>query len=255
MIKRQGITAYLYTISTTLILLLHTGDIRADEIRVAVASNFTYAIKHIAKRFEANSDHRVTLVLGSTGKHYAQIINGAPFHLFFAADSHRPALLEKEGTAIAGSRFTYAFGKLILWSPDSSTVDVQGDVLSSQSFRHLAIANPKLAPYGRAAREVLLAKGLWDSLQGRMVRGENIGQTYQFVTSSSAELGFIALSQVKRPDEEITGSFWNIPTSLYTPIEQQAVLLTDKVAAREFINFIQSPESLAIINSFGYSTP
>lgn len=255
MIKDHGITAYLYAISTVLFLLLPAGNIGADEIRVAVASNFTYAIKHIARRFEENSDHRVTLVLGSSGKHYAQIKNGAPFHVFFSADSLRPTLLEQDGTAIAGSRFTYAFGKLILWSPDSSTVDIQGDVLSSQTFRHLAIANPKLAPYGRAAREVLLAKDLWTPLQSKIVRGENIGQTYQFVRSGNAKLGFIALSQVKRPGEDIKGSFWNIPTSLYRPIEQQAVLLTDQTAAREFINYVQKPNSLAIINSFGYGTP
>ena len=238
-----------------LVLLLGAGQTMADEILVAVASNFTDAIKSIAGGFEANTDHKVTLIVGSTGKHYAQIKNGAPFDAFFAADSKRPRLLEQEGGALPGSRFTYAIGKVILWSPQAGYVDSDGNVLGKGGFRHLAIANPKLAPYGKAAQEVLQARGVWDALKGSAVRGENIGQTFQFVKSGNAELGFVAHSQAKRPGHSIEGSFWEVPQSLYTPIEQQAVLLKDNDAARAFLSFVKSDESLEIIRGFGYGTP
>lgn len=227
----------------------------ADEILIAAASNFNNAIKHIAERFEAKTGHQVTLIFGSTGKQYAQIRNGAPFDAFFAADVSRPKLLEDEGVARPGSRFTYAIGKIILWSPQVGTIDAEGKVLKSEGFQHLAIANPRLAPYGKAAREVLQAHGLWDALQGRMVRGENIGQTFQFVKSGNAKLGFVACSQVKRPGHPVEGSFWEVPQSLYSPIEQQAVLLNDNDAARAFLAFVKSAESLDIIREFGYDTP
>lgn len=227
----------------------------AGEIHVAVASNFTEAIKSIAGRFEASTGHRVTLISGSTGKQYAQIINGAPFDAFFAADVRRPKLLEEEAIARPGSRFTYAIGKVILWSPKAGYVDNNIKVLEQENYRYLAIANPKLAPYGKAAQEVLQAHGLWDALQGRMVRGENIGQAFQFVKSGNAELGFVAYSQVKRPGHPIEGSFWEVPQSLYSPIEQQAVLLKDSDTARAFLLFVKSDESLDIIRGFGYGTP
>ncbi|MCI0653200.1 MAG: molybdate ABC transporter substrate-binding protein [Methylococcaceae bacterium] len=232
-----------------------TGVALADEISVAVASNFTGAIKTISARFEANTDHKVTLIFGSTGKHYAQIKNGAPFDAFFAADAERPELLEKEGLAIPASRFTYAVGKIILWSPQEGYVDPEGKVLQKQEFRHLAIANPKLAPYGKAAQEVLQGLGRWDALQDRIVLGENIEQAFQFVESGNAELGFMANSQIKRPDHPIAGSFWEVPQSLYSPIEQQAVLLNDSEAARAFLSFVQNDESRTIIQAFGYEPP
>ncbi len=227
----------------------------ADNIHVAVASNFTHTIKTLAGQFEASSGHKVTLSFGSTGKHYAQIKNGAPFDAFFAADVKRPQLLDEEGVALPGSRFTYAIGKIVLWSPKKSIVDAQGKVLEEGAFRHLAIANPKLAPYGKAARQVLQDRGIWEALQNRMVRGENIGQTFQFVKSGNAELGFVALSQVKHPANAIEGSWWEIPQSLYTPIEQQAVLLRESDAARAFLAFVKSDASLEIIRGFGYATP
>jgi len=238
-----------------LLILLNIGQVLADEIRVAAASNFNNTIKTIAQHFEASTGHKVKLIFGSTGKHYAQIINGAPFDAFFAADTRRPELLDNEGIALPGSRFTYAIGKVILWSPDRETVDAQSKVLEQGAFRHLAIANPKLAPYGKAAQEVLLARGMWDKLKRNMVRGENIGQTFQFVKSGNAELGFVAYSQVKRPGEPVEGSWWEVPQALYTPIEQQAVLLKEKAAARAFMSFIQSDVALEIIRGYGYGTP
>lgn len=231
-----------------------TTSVTADEIRVAVASNFANAIREIAGRFERQTAHKVTLVFGSTGKHYAQIKHGAPFDAFFAADAKRPRLLEEEGLALPGNRFTYAVGKLILWSPKAHYVDPRGKVLEQGEFRHLALANPKLAPYGRAAREVLQKKGQWLVLRDRMVRGENIGQTFQFVKSGNAELGFVARSQVKRPGQRMEGSWWEIPQALYSPIEQQAVLLQDIAAARAFLTFVRGQEALDIIRAYGYGT-
>ncbi|MEN8711408.1 MAG: molybdate ABC transporter substrate-binding protein [Arenicellales bacterium] len=232
--------------------VLSSSQSLAAEIRVAAASNFARAMISLASDFEENSGHKVKLVFGSTGKHYAQIHNGAPFDVFFAADIKRPRLLEEQGIAIAGSRFTYAKGKLILWSHMPNYVDSEGEVLRHGSFEHLAIANPNLAPYGRAAREVLKYRGLWDEMKQKVVRGENIGQAFQFVSSGNAELGFVAFSQVKNIDEPIEGSYWEVPQSLYTPIEQQAVLLTDNEAGRSFISYIKSKPALKIISNHGY---
>ena len=232
--------------------VLSSSQSLAAEIRVAAASNFARAMISLASDFEENSGHKVKLVFGSTGKHYAQIHNGAPFDVFFAADIKRPRLLEEQGIAIAGSRFTYAKGKLILWSHMPNYVDSEGEVLRHGSFEHLAIANPNLAPYGRAAREVLKYRGLWEEMKQKVVRGENIGQAFQFVSSGNAELGFVAFSQVKNIDEPIEGSYWEVPQSLYTPIEQQAVLLTDNEAGRSFISYIKSKPALKIISNHGY---
>ncbi|MEH6626036.1 MAG: molybdate ABC transporter substrate-binding protein [Motiliproteus sp.] len=237
------------------LLLLISIEARGDQILVAAASNFSDAIKAVVKDFEQQSEHRVTLILGSTGKHYAQIINGAPFDAFFAADSKRPALLEQQKIALDGSRFTYAQGKVVLWSPKQHANIVDAQILNTGEFRHLAIANPKLAPYGKAAQQFLQARQLWQPLIRKMVRGENIAQTYQFVKSGNAELGFVAYSQVKRPGHSLEGSMWEVPQSLYTPIKQQAVVLTDKPSVKQFIDFIRSPTATAIINAHGYTTP
>ena len=227
----------------------------AEEIHVAVASNFRDAIQSLADAFEAQSDHTIALSVGSTGKHYAQIRNGAPFDLFFAADVERPKRLEAERLAMPGTRFAYAIGKLVLWSPKSGIVDPEQAILNRGAFRYVAIANPTLAPYGAAAREVLEARGLWDELDGRIVRGENVSQAFQFVASGNAEIGFVAYAQVKRRDSSATGSVWMVPPSLYTPIEQQAVLLRDGEAAREFLSYVRSDEALKIIREYGYDTP
>jgi molybdate transport system substrate-binding protein len=230
----------------------------AGEVNIAVASNFSRPLKKISQLFENRTGHRVNLSVGSTGKHYTQIHHGAPFDLFYAADSKRPALLEKERLIIPGSRFTYAIGKLVLWSPRKDYVDNQGMILQQHgAFQHIAIANPRLAPYGRAAKEVLEAKGLWKGLFLQAVRGENIGQTFQFVKSGNAELGFVAWSQIQSPDpdQSIPGSYWDIPASLYSPIEQQAVQLTASPIASDFLNFSHSQEVAGIIRQSGYDLP
>ncbi len=249
--------APLHLLVMTFIITLNAPQSVADEIRVAVASNFAETIKVIAQRFEAESGHTVKLVFGSTGKHYAQIMNGAPFNLFFAADARRVKLLEKEGVTVSGSRVTYAIGRLVLWSPLDGYVDPEGEIIEDGGFRYLAIANPKLAPYGKAAQKVLQGRGLWSELRGRMVRGENIGQTFQFVKSGNVELGFVAYSQVKRPDYPVEGALWEVPQRLYPPIIQQAVLLKrgDSSAARAFFSFVQGSEAREIIGEFGYGVP
>lgn len=230
-------------------------ELEAGQIRAAVASNFAGAAKVLAERFEEVTGHKVILAFGSTGKHYAQIKNGAPFEVFFAADVARPELLEEEGAAVPGSRFTYAVGRLVLWSPREGYIDRDGAVLERGDFEYLAIANPKLAPYGEAARGVLRARGIWEKLSGRIVRGENISQTLQFVQTGNAELGFVALSQVLEPGRPPQGSYWEIPQTLYHPIEQQAVLLKDTQTARAFLKFVKGDEARSIIQSYGYSTP
>jgi molybdate transport system substrate-binding protein len=224
----------------------------AAEVRVAVATNFTAAMAALVERFESRGEHEVLVSFGSTGNHYAQIKNGAPFDAFFSADVERPRLLEDEGVAVAGSRFLYAVGRLALWSSRAGYVDADGRVLATGDFRHLAIANPELAPYGAAARDVLTARGLWDSVQPRLVRGQDIGQAYSFVATGNAELGFVAYAQIKKPGGEIAGSHWLVPDSLHQAIEQHAVLLRDTPAAREFLAFVKSDEARAIIRNYGY---
>jgi len=238
----------------TALIFLAPCQSSADEIRIATASNFRNAMTALAEQFEAETEHEITLIFGSTGKHFAQIKHGAPFDAFFAADSERPQRLEQEGLAITGSRFTYATGKLALWSPMAGYVDSSGDILARGTFRHLAIANPKLAPYGRAAREVLEWLGAWDNLSARLVRGENIAQAFQFVSSGNAELGFVAWSQLLRGDQPIDGSYWLVPDSWYQAIEQQAVLLRDTDAGRAFMVFVRGDTAARIIDSRGYET-
>jgi molybdate transport system substrate-binding protein len=225
------------------------------EIHVAVASNFTPALARLAERFEELHPIDVVLVSGSTGKLYAQIKNGAPYDLYLAADEARPLALEQEGDALPGSRFTYAMGKLVLWSPTEGLVQPDGDPILPPDCEHVAIANPKLAPYGRAAQEVLEARGLWQSISNRFVRGENVGQAFQFVDSGNAELGFVAFAQLKRPDKEIAGSYWLVPQQWYTPIAQQAVLLTDNADAALFVNFLRSDSARSVLDGFGYEVP
>jgi molybdate transport system substrate-binding protein len=227
-------------------------DAAADVIRVAVATNFTATMNDLVARFREQSNHDVLLSFGSTGSHYAQIKNGAPFDVLFSADAERPRLLEEEGVAIAGSRFTYAVGRLVLWSRREGFVDANGRILENGTFRFLSIANPELAPYGAAAREVMMARGVWTALQGRLVQGQDIGQAYSFVYTGNAELGFVAYAQVKTPGAPIEGSFWLVPELLHAPIEQQAVLLQDVPAARAFIEFTKSPAAHEIIRSYGY---
>jgi molybdate transport system substrate-binding protein len=224
----------------------------ADEIRIAVATNFSETMSALVSLFEQSSEHTVLISAGSTGNHYAQIRNGAPFEAFFAADAERPTLLEQQGVAVVGSRFLYAVGRLVLWSPRPSFVDADGRLLENGSFRFLAIANPDLAPYGAAAREVLTARNLWSLLQPKLVQGQDIGQTYSFVYTGNAELGFVAYSQLKKPGAEVAGSYWLVPENLHRPIAQEAVLLRDVPAARKLVELVKSPAGREIIRSYGY---
>ena len=253
----QGIPVLRATPYTLFFLaaLLLNSNLRAEEVHIAVASNFTATMRMLAERFEQQSGHSVVLLPGSTGKHYAQIMNGAPFDAFFAADAERPALLEANGRIIPGSRFTYAIGKLVLWSPDPEFVDRDGAVLDRGTFRRLAIANPRLAPYGRAAQQVLEARELWQPLQPKLVRGENIAQAFQFIASGNAELGFVALSQLIQTGGDMSGSWWQVPRHLHAPIEQQAVLLSNSIAALELMTFMKSEAAHAVIRGFGYGIP
>lgn len=228
--------------------------ILADTIRVAVASNFAPALAALAEVFEQRSGSKVVLSRGSSGKHFAQIVNGAPFDLFFSADTDRPARLDQAGRVIDAQRFTYATGRLVLWSPKGLMVD-DGAVLRSGGFRRLAIANPRLAPYGKAAQQLLHALGLWEATQDRLIRGENIAQAFHFVHSGNAELGLVALSQVTSLAPTQRASAWTVPAALHAPIEQQVVLLSDLAAARDFLAFVRSAEALAIIQGFGYAAP
>src|ERR1700687_2184086 len=233
------------------------------EVRVAVAANFIAPCEEIGRAFEKRSGYRVATTSGSTGKLAAQIQNGAPFDVLLAADAERAALLERDGTAVAGSRFTYARGRLVLWSLDPALVDGAGKVLAGGRFRHLAIASPKLAPYGAAAEQGLPALGLWQRLSPLLVQGEDIGQTYQFVASGAAELGFVALSQLRaaagRADGgRIKGSQWSAPKASYRPIDQPALLLAgakDTPAAWAFLDFLKGGEARAVIERYGYRLP
>ena len=237
------------------LLALLSAPAGAATVTVAVAANFTAAARELARTYHAASGDEVVLSFGSTGKLYAQIHNGAPFDAFLAADVHRPRLLEEQGDAVGGSRFTYARGKLVLWSATPNRVDDQGRVLREGGFDHLAIANPRTAPYGAAARQVLAHLGLWQSLQPRLLRGENIAQTYQFVAGGGAELGFVAWSEIHRPGTPIKGSYWDIPSELYSPIDQQAVLVRDRPEGRAFLHYLRSEASRKIIEAFGYTVP
>jgi len=242
-------------LALVLILALAVNAANAAELRVATASNFRNAMVALVREFEQASGHRAVPIYGSTGKLYAQIINGAPFDALFAADTLRPERLERDGLAVPGSRFTYARGRLVLWSPQADYVDEQGRVLEQKNFRRLAIANPELAPYGVAARDVLEALGLWQQLGQRLVQGENIGQAFLFVRSGNAELGFVAWSQLVSGPQPVEGSFWLVPENLYNPIEQQAVALTNTDATRAFLSFVRSTEAAGIIRDHGYATP
>jgi len=232
----------------------------ANEIRIAVASNFYPTMKAIVEEFELENNesskiNKIVLIPGSSGKHYAQIINGAPFDIFFSADQARPVLLEEQGIVKNESRFTYALGKIVLWSPANGLVDSEGQVLYDNNFRFLAIANPKIAPYGIATKEALISMGLWNNMGKKVVKGENIAQAFQFINSGNAELGFVSFSQLMSPNFSLVGSFWEVPKSLYNPIEQQAVLLSDSLLGRNFMEFIRTDKVLNIISKFGYDLP
>jgi len=235
-------------------LLLTTAS--AEEVHVAVAANFRLTLREIVKNFERDTTHTVLINSGSSGKFYAQIKHGAPFDVFFSADVMRPQRIEEEGLAVPGSRFTYAIGRLTLWSPDPNMIKGEGlTVLSSGLFEHLAMANPKTAPYGTAAKRTLETLGLWHHIQGRIVQGENIAQAFHFVYSQNAQLGFMALSQVLDPKINGAGSRWDVPEHLHNPLRQQAILLIHgqhNTAAQAFLDYVKGPNARTIIEQFGY---
>lgn len=235
---------------------LGMGLSHAGEVSVAVASNFTAPMQKIARAFEQETGHKAVLAFGSTGKFYAQIKNGAPFQMLLAADHETPLRLENEGLAVMGTRFTYAVGRLVLWSKQPGLVDGTGDVLHKNTFSHIAIADSKRAPYGVAAIAVLGKLGVLQQLSARLVQGENITQAYQFVATGNAELGLVALSQVT-VDGKLTpeGSAWIVPAQWHTPIRQDALILANaknNAAAMALLAYLKSDKARAMIRSYGY---
>lgn len=237
------------------VLAVVAGPAFAAEVKVAVAANFAEPAREIARRFEAHTGHEATLSFGSSGQFYAQIANGAPFGVFLSADRERPETAEARGLAVAGSRFTYARGRLVLYSRTPGLVDGRGVVLRTGRFAKLAIADPETAPYGLAAVETMRRLGAHAALRTKLVQGSSVTQAYQFVHTGAAEAGFVALSQVAGVKG---GSRWVVPADLHSPIDQQAILLkpgADNAAARAFMTFLKGPEAKAIIRRYGYEVP
>lgn len=232
-----------------------SAAVHADEVQVAVAANFTAPSKAIAESFAKDTGHKAVLVFGATGKFYAQIKNGAPFEVLLAADDTTPAKLVGEGAAVAGSNFTYATGRLVLWSAKPAIVDDKGEVLKKGGFDHVSIANPKLAPYGAAAVEALTALKLLDAIQPKFVQAENIAQAHQFIATGNALIGFVALSQVMKDGKISEGSAWIVPANLHQPIKQDAVILNNgkgKAAADAWMKYLKGDKARAVIKSYGY---
>lgn len=235
--------------------LLFTSFVMADEVKVAVAANFTAPFQALAPAFEKATGHKLVASFGATGQFYAQINNGAPFDVLLSADDTTPARLESENATAPGSRFTYAIGSLVLWSADASYLDGTDAALKAGQFRHLAVANPKAAPYGLAATQVLDRLGLSEAVKTKLVEGQNITQTHQFVSTANAELGFVALSQVYRDGKLGSGSAWIVPQALYDPIRQDAVILrqgANNPAATALVEYLKGAEAARVIESFGY---
>jgi len=239
-----------FVLSSLLSLIAYAG-----EVQVAVAANFTAPMQEIAALFEKDSGHKAILSFGATGKFYAQINNGGPFEILLSADDETPTKLEKEGMGVPGTRVTYATGRLVLWSAKSDYVDGKGEVLKKGEFNHLSLANPKTAPYGAAAIQVMTKLSLLSALQPKIVQGENITQAYQFVASGNAELGFVALSQIYRNGMLTSGSAWFIPSNLHNPIKQDAVILVkgkSNPVATALMQYLQTNKAKSIIKSYGY---
>jgi molybdate transport system substrate-binding protein len=235
--------------------IVMVSSVQAGEVQVAVAANFTKPMRKLAADFERRSGHHAQLSFGATGKFYAQIHNGAPFEVLLAADDDTPARLAREGKALEASRFTYAIGRLVLWSAKPGYVDADGKVLGAPDLAHLAVANPKTAPYGAAAVEVLKALGQYERLQGRLVFGENIAQAYQFAATGNAQAAFVAWSQVYEDGKLAAGSAWTVPARLHAPIRQDAILLEQgkaNPAAVALLKYLRSDAARALIRQSGY---
>lgn len=246
------------TLLSFVIWVFWGGTVSAGETKVALAANFTAAAKEIAASFQKDTGHKAVLIFGSTGKIYTQIYSGAPFDVFLAADQERPKKAEANGLAVAGTRFTYASGKIELYSTDPTLIDAKAlidgipTVLREGRFTKLAIANPKTAPYGAAAVSTLTKLGLYNKLFAKLVRGDNAAQTHQFVMTGNAQLGFVARSLIMRNKN---GSRWPVPDYLYAPIRQDAVLLkhgAGNPAALAFLDYLKDQKARAIIKKFGY---
>ncbi len=242
-----------FSICFLLFILMNSSS--AGEVTIAVAANFAGPMQQIAEGFEQTSGHKVQLSFGATGKFYAQIKNAAPFDILLAADEATPSRLAKEGIAIKSSQFTYATGKLVLWSPDVNRVDAKGDVLKHGKFNHLAIASPGQAPYGAAAKETLISLKLYNVVSPKLVQGESVGQTYSYIATGNAELGFVALSQVWENNRIKSGSGWIVPDNLYSPLLQDAILLKHgqrNPAALAMMVYLKSDGAKKIIRLHGY---
>ncbi|AQW68289.1 MULTISPECIES: molybdate ABC transporter substrate-binding protein [Pseudomonas] len=242
-----------YLAALASLIMLNTAW--ADEVQVAVAANFTAPIQAIAKDFEKDTGHTLIAAYGATGQFYAQIKNGAPFEVFLAADDSTPAKLEQENAIVPGSRFTYAIGTLALWSAQPGYVDDKGAVLQGNAYKHLSLANPKTAPYGLAATQVLEKLKLTEATRAKWVEGQNITQAFQFVSTGNAELGFVALSQIFKDGKVQSGSAWIVPASLHDPIRQDAVILKkgkDNPAAKALVDYLKGPNAAAVIKAYGY---
>jgi molybdate transport system substrate-binding protein len=231
------------------------GTAHAGDVQVAVAANFAGPMEKLAEQFQKDTGHKAVIASGATGKFYAQIRNGAPFEVLLSADDETPARLEAEGQVVAKSRFTYAVGRLVLWSAKANYVDAAGAVLKTGAFTHLAIANPKTAPYGAAAVAVIDKLGLTARLQARLVQGENIAQAFQFASTGNAELGFVAQAQVWRDGRFTAGSGWIVPATMHAPIRQDAALLTrgaKNPAAQALLDYLRTDKAKALIRAYGY---
>ncbi|MDR9467923.1 molybdate ABC transporter substrate-binding protein [Marinospirillum sp.] len=238
------------------LLVLLLPALAWGELRVAVASNFLGTLNELAPLYEADSGQTLRISSGSTGRHYAQIVNGAPFDVFLAADKARPQRLVDEGLALPESRFTYARGVLVLWSTLNLALD-EGRILDSEQLEYLALVNPRTAPYGAAAVEVMQQLGMYENLRQKekIAQAENLTQALQYVTSGTAQAGFLALAQIIEADGSTRGTSWQPPAELYTPLEQQAVVLTSspqQEAGQQFLDWLQSEEALAVIRTAGY---
>lgn len=245
------------SLSLITVIYLFISPVYAKDIQVAVAANFTAPMKQIAQQFEKTSGYKVSLAFGSSGKFFAQIQNGAPYEIFLSADQAKPIAMEKAGLMVPGSRFTYAIGTLALWSPKAGVVKDGGEPLQSGQFNKLSLANPKLAPYGLAATQTLEKMHLTAATRAKWVQGENISQTYQFVASGNADIGFVALSQIMSNGKISSGSSWLVPSEYYSPIRQDAVLLkagADDAGAKALLSYLQSDAARAIIHAYGYKT-
>ncbi|MDQ3187838.1 MAG: molybdate ABC transporter substrate-binding protein [Pseudomonadota bacterium] len=244
-----------FILAGSLLVLVGLPCAHAAEVNVAVAANFTAPMNVIAANFEKDTGHKAKLAFGSSGRFYAQIKNGAPFQVFLSADDETPTKLAHEGLAVPASQFTYAIGSLVLWSAKPGFVDAIGDVLKSGKFNKLAIANPKTAPYGKAAIETLTKLGLLAAVESKFVQGESIAQTYQFAHTGNADLGFVALSQVMKDGKVFEGSAWVVPAEMHQPIRQDVTLLStgrDNAAAEALLKYLRTDKAKTVIRSFGY---